>query len=84
MSVTTPAFRIPRQSVVGSEGLWTKMFDPPVGPAHPERIDLTQIGLDGNPLNPKYPVGLRANPVPRCWRRRGCTPPWTRTPQTGP
>ena len=54
MSVANPAFRIPRQSVAGSEGLWTKMFDPPrFGPPTPENLDLTNL-----------PQGVRANPVP--------------------
>src|SRR5512135_3014358 len=72
MSFTTPAFYIKRQSVVGSEGLWTKMFDPPrLGPPTPEYIDLTQVGLDGHPSNPKYPAGLRANPVPSVLQAAG-------------
>lgn len=37
MSVRNPAFIIPRQSVVGSEGEWVKMFDPPnASPPTPE------------------------------------------------
>ena len=37
MSVRSPAFIIPRQSVVGSEGEWVKMFDPPTAsPPTPE------------------------------------------------
>ena len=53
-SVATHEFNIPRQSVVGSEGLWTKMFDPPrLGPPTPEMLDLTAL-----------PQGTRANPVP--------------------
>src|SRR5512138_655777 len=76
MSATNPAFRIPRESVVNSEGLFTKMFDPPrMGPPTPELIDLTQIGLDGNPVNPKYPVGLRANPVPSVLQAAGLYAP---------
>jgi len=72
MSVTNPAFRIPRESVVNSEGLFTKMFDPPrEGPPTPEFIDLTLIGLDGHPTNPLIPVGVRANPVPSVFEAAG-------------
>ena len=54
MSVTTPAFIIPRKSLVGYEGEWVKMFDPPtVSPATPENLELT-----------KLPAGTRPNPVP--------------------
>jgi hypothetical protein len=64
MSFAAPANIILRQSVVGSEGLWTKMFDPPTdSPPTPERLDPTLIGLDGNPLGGPY-AGVRANPVP--------------------
>ena len=39
MSVTTPAFQIPRWSVVGMEGMFVKMWDPPtVSPATPDEI----------------------------------------------
>ncbi len=54
MSVTTPAFIIPRKSLVGYEGEWVKMFDPPTeSPATPENLDLT-----------KLLAGTRPNPVP--------------------
>jgi hypothetical protein len=67
---------IPRQSVVGSEGLWTKMFDPPNdSPETPEFLDLTQIGLSGTPTNPKIPVGVRANPVPSVMQAAGMMDP---------
>ena len=37
MSFENPAHQIPRQSVVGMEGLWAKMFDPPTySPSTPE------------------------------------------------
>src|SRR3990172_8788472 len=39
MSYTNPAYKIPRQSVVGIEGCHTKMFDPPTrSPATPDRL----------------------------------------------
>ncbi len=39
MSVANPAFRTPRQSVVGMEGEWAKMFDPPTAsPATPDLV----------------------------------------------
>lgn len=64
MSFTNPANTILRQPVERSEGLWTKMYDPPTdSPPTPERLDLTIIGLDGHPLG-GLPTGLRANPVP--------------------
>ena len=64
MSFAAPANIILRQSVVGSEGLWTKMYDPPTdSPPTPENLDPTIIGLDGHPLL-GLPTGLRANPVP--------------------
>jgi len=54
---------IHRQTVVGSEGLWTKMFDPPKdSPLTAENLDLTLIGLDGNPTTPAG-THVRANPV---------------------
>jgi hypothetical protein len=42
MSATAPAFIIKRQSVVGMEGEWCKMFDPPTAsPATPEALTPT-------------------------------------------
>ncbi|MBI4331288.1 MAG: carboxypeptidase regulatory-like domain-containing protein [Chloroflexi bacterium] len=39
MSVAQPEFVIARQSVVGMEGMWVKMFDPPTAsPATPDRL----------------------------------------------
>lgn len=39
MSVTSPAFIIPRRSVVGEEAEWVKIFDPPkVSPPTPELL----------------------------------------------
>ena len=76
MSVTNPGFRIPREAIEGSEGLYCKMFDPPKeGPDTPEFIDLTLIGLDGNPVNPNIPAGVRANPVPSVLEAAGLYAP---------
>jgi len=51
-------FHIPRQSVVGSEGLFTKMFDPPKdSPPTPEKLNLIA-------LPPEVTANVRANPVP--------------------
>jgi len=78
MSFTNPKFKVARPTVVGSEGLWCKMFDPPrLGPPTPEMLDLTTIGLDGNPSNPKLPLGLRANPVPSVMQAAGMSSPAT-------
>ena len=75
MSVALPANTILRQSVVGSEGLWTKMFDPPTAsPPTPENLDLTIIGLDGHPLG-GLPAFLRANPVPSVMEAAGYLAP---------
>jgi hypothetical protein len=75
MSFTSPANFIPRQSVVNSEGLWTKMFDPPTDdPPTPERLDLPAIGLDGNPSGGPY-AGVRANPVPSVMQAAGYLTP---------
>ncbi len=42
MSVNTPEFSIARWSVVGMEGMWAKMFDPPKdNPATPDRLTPT-------------------------------------------
>lgn len=42
MSVSKPAYIVRRQSVVGHEGEWVKMFDPPTAsPDTPERLDPT-------------------------------------------
>ncbi len=59
MSVANPAFHIAREPLFRSEGIWTKMFDPPrLGPPTPELLDLTNLP----PANP--PWGVKANPVP--------------------
>ncbi len=42
MSVSNPAFKVTRWSVVGMEGMWVKMFDPPsASPATPDLIAAT-------------------------------------------
>ena len=42
MSVTTPAFTIPRRTVAGNENEFVKIFDPPTAsPATPELLDPT-------------------------------------------
>jgi len=52
---------VKRQSVVHSEGIWTKMFDPPrLGPPTPERLDLTNL-----------PKGVKPNPVPSVMQAAG-------------
>src|SRR5690242_2660442 len=39
MSATTPVHQIPRWSIVGMEGMWVKMWDPPTeSPATPDMI----------------------------------------------
>ena len=39
MSVTNPQIRYHRQSVVGMEGMWAKMWDPPTeSPATPDDL----------------------------------------------
>ena len=44
MSVTTPAYTIPRRSVASHIGEWVKMFDPPTeSPATPERMNPTNV-----------------------------------------
>ena len=69
MSVTTPAYIIPRKSLVGYEGEWVKMFDPPtVSPATPENLELTKLWpepgqipflmLCGQPVIRRSPVYL--------------------------
>ena len=60
MSVSTPAYQIPRWSVVGMEGMFVKMWDPPeVSPATPDLI---------NPTNPVPEVmaaaGMALTPSP--------------------
>lgn len=75
MSVASPANIILRQSVEGSEGLWTKMFDPPTdSPPTPEMLDPTRIGLDGHPQD-GLPTGVRANPVPSVMAAAGYLAP---------
>lgn len=58
MSVTSPAHTIQRWSVVGMEGMWTKMFDPPsespetpdfVTPTNPVPEVLTLAGIQRAP-----------------------------------
>ena len=52
MSFTSPAYIIPRESVVGEEAEWAKMFDPPTAsPATPELL---------SPTNPVPEVMLAA------------------------
>ena len=59
MSFQNPANRIYRRSVVGMEGMHSKMFDPPTeGPVTPEFIDLRTLPVLING------VQVRANPVP--------------------
>ncbi|MHB8069312.1 MAG: multicopper oxidase domain-containing protein [Desulfobaccales bacterium] len=80
MSVASPANTILRQSVVDSEGLWTKMFDPPrYGPPTPELLNLPQIGLDGT--TGQFP-GVRANPVPSVMIAAGMMNSLTTIPYT--
>lgn len=53
MSFSNPANTITRWSVVGMEGMWAKMFDPPTtSPATTDQLALVQQGL------------IRPNPVP--------------------
>jgi len=60
MSVANPANRITRWSVVGMEGMWSKMFDPPTtSPATAEQLALTQQGQ------------IRPNPVPEVMAAAG-------------
>jgi hypothetical protein len=61
MSLLNPAYTVARQSVVGAEGLWAKMFDPPrLGPPTPDYVDLARL-----------PPGVRANPVPEVMQAAG-------------
>jgi hypothetical protein len=60
MSVQNPANRITRWSVVGMEGMFAKMFDPPdSSPQTAEHITLAQQGL------------IRPNPVPEVMAAAG-------------
>jgi FtsP/CotA-like multicopper oxidase with cupredoxin domain len=61
MSVQNPAHKIARWSVVGMEGMWAKMFDPPVeSPATPDQVAPTNpvpevvaaAGLQNTPTVP--------------------------------
>lgn len=63
MSVANPAFRITRWSVVGMEGMWVKMFDPPtpavlvttpdnVAPTNPVPEVMAAAGFQGPPKTP--------------------------------
>jgi hypothetical protein len=64
---------IPRQSVVGSEGLFCKMFDPPTdSPPTPEQLNLVAFGID--PASPAYP---KTNPVPSVMEAAGLASPAT-------
>lgn len=60
MSFSNPANRITRWSVVGVEGMWAKMFDPPTtSPATADQLALAQQGL------------IRPNPVPEVMAAAG-------------
>ena len=61
MSVSNPANRIPRQSVVGMEGMWVKMWDPPTespitpdyrSPTNPVPEVMAAAGLQNTPSKP--------------------------------
>ena len=70
MSLPKSGIIIPRQSVVNSEGLWTKMFDPPTDdPPTPDRLDLTNLPA----INP--PWGVKPNPVPSVMAAAGYLTP---------
>ena len=61
MSVANPTFRITRWSVIGMEGMWVKMFDPPVAspdtpdlvaPTNPVPEVMAAAGYQNPPLTP--------------------------------
>lgn len=57
---------IPRQSVANSQGLFTKMFDPPTdSPPTPDALNLAALPV----VNP--PWGIRPNPVPSVMQAAG-------------
>ncbi|MBI5507879.1 MAG: multicopper oxidase domain-containing protein [Deltaproteobacteria bacterium] len=70
MSFSNPGFRIPRQSIVGHEGEWVKMWDPPTAsPATPELVAPT------NPVpafiaSPASLVAGATNAIPNTVQRR--------------
>jgi len=61
MSVNNPAFDVPRQSVVGMEGMWCKMWDPPtespvtpdeLAPTNPVPEVMAAAGFQSTPSTP--------------------------------
>ena len=77
MSLANPAYLIPRQSVVGMEGMFVKMFDPPkespvtpalMAPTNPVPEVMAAAGLANPPVAPHtLSVDLLNNLVIRTW-----------------
>ena len=60
MSVTVPAYRIPRRTIAGMEGMWAKMWDPPTeSPNTPELLNATIRCRPGLPTRPREWSELR-------------------------